>query len=295
MILEIDDISKFYGSDWVLENISYTITEPEIIGLVAPNGYGKTTLFDIMTNLEKADTGTVRFFGVDHRESQIFKNVSYMQDNRILYETMTMMDHLKFVAKEHGQPVEKIEQVISRLGMAKYGRKKVSQYSLGMKQHLLLAMVLVSETKLILLDEPLNGLDPSSCRLFREIMLELLAEGTTIILSSHNLEEIAKLTDHVLFLHDHDLLSSKRIDEETNELLSSQIDYTYYVSDTKPIVTILADLAIKGEVVTPTKVEVSLDLAQKEQFEAACLAANVQLLDQVEKMSKIDRLYFQLY
>src|SRR5699024_9979463 len=180
--------------------------EPQIIALVGPNGSGKTTLLNCMTNLISFQEGEVKLLGKKHTDTSLFYDMSYLQDNRILYGNLTGYDHLKFITEVQKIPLSQIKEVANRVGMESYLKKRVRNYSLGMKQHLLRSMVIMNQPKLLLMDEPLNGLDPTSAINMRKILLELYKEGTTIVVSSHNLGEIDRLTNTIYFMKDGALL-----------------------------------------------------------------------------------------
>src|SRR5690625_1075035 len=206
MILNVKNLKKSYRNHLVLKGINIAIDSPKIIALVGPNGSGKTTLFNCIANLVAINEGTINILGKEHTDSSIFKEMSYLQDNRILYGHLTAHDHLKFVCDVQKLPRSKIKEVIERVGMASYVNKRVNSFSLGMKQHLLLALVLLNDPKLLLLDEPLNGLDPTSALNMRNILLELAEENTTIIISSHQLMEVDRLTNTIYFMKDGKIL-----------------------------------------------------------------------------------------
>ncbi|QTD40019.1 ABC transporter ATP-binding protein [Sporosarcina sp. Te-1] len=200
MILSVKDVYKSYGKDQVLRGITFELAEPQIIALVGPNGSGKSTLLNIITNLLPADKGEVTVLGRNNRNPNIFREISFMQDNTVLYDYLTGYDHLQFICDVQGLPKKQLLKTADRIGITSYLNKKVKNYSLGMKQHLLLAMAVVNQPKLMILDEPLNGLDPTSAIKVRELLLALREEGTTILLSSHNLAEIDRVTSSILFL-----------------------------------------------------------------------------------------------
>ncbi len=202
----IKNVSKTYKSHEVLRSISLSIDEPGIWALVAPNGAGKTTLLNIIANLLKPSSGKVTLLGKSNTDHRIFKEVSYLQDNSVLFDYLTGYDHLKYVCDVQKLPKKRIAETAAYVGMEGYLKKRVGSYSLGMKQHLLLAASILAKPKILLMDEPLNGLDPSSAILVRNVLKELAAQGTTIILSSHNLSEIDRVTRQVLFLKDGKLL-----------------------------------------------------------------------------------------
>src|SRR5690606_7261978 len=153
---------KAYGKEQVLKGITFEIEEPQIIALVGPNGSGKSTLMNILTNLLPADKGEVTVLGRSNRDPNIFREISFMQDNTVLYEYLTGYDHLQFICDVQGLSKKQLLDTAGRIGITSYLNKKVKNYSLGMKQHLLLAMAVVNKPKLMILDEPLNGLDPTS-------------------------------------------------------------------------------------------------------------------------------------
>jgi len=200
MILSIKDVYKSYGKEQVLKGITFELEEPQIIALVGPNGSGKSTLLNIITNLLPADKGEVTVLGKNNRDPNIFREISVMQDNTVLYDYLTGYDHLQFICDVQGLKKKQLLKTADRIGITSYLNKKVKNYSLGMKQHLLLAMAVVNQPKLMILDEPLNGLDPTSAIRVRELLLALREEGTTILLSSHNLAEIDRVTSSILFL-----------------------------------------------------------------------------------------------
>lgn len=200
MILSVKDVYKSYGKEQVLKGITFSIEEPQIIALVGPNGSGKSTLLNIITNLLAADKGEVTVLGKTNRDPNIFREISFMQDNTVLYDYLTGYDHLQFICDVQGLSKQQLLATADRIGITRYLNKKVKNYSLGMKQHLLLAMAVMNKPKLMILDEPLNGLDPTSAIRVRELLLALRDEGTAILLSSHNLAEIDRVTSSILFL-----------------------------------------------------------------------------------------------
>lgn len=206
MILSVKNLKKNYRKQAVLKGVNIEIDSPKIIALVGPNGSGKTTLFNCITNLISINEGTIKVLGKKHTDSSIFKEIAYLQDNRVLYGNLTAHDHLKFVCDVQNLPRTKIKEVVDRVGMATYLNKRVNSFSLGMKQHLLLAIVLLNDPKLLLLDEPLNGLDPTSALNMRKILLELAEKDTSIIISSHNLDEVDRLTNTIYFMKDGEIL-----------------------------------------------------------------------------------------
>jgi ABC-2 type transport system ATP-binding protein len=225
MIVEVKGLIKKYKKQLVLKGIDIQIESPQIIALVGPNGSGKTTLMNCLMNLLSFQEGSLQILGKKHSDTSLFYEVSYLQDNRVLYGDLTGYDHLKFICRIQKLPVSRVKEVATYIGMEGYLKKRVRSYSLGMKQHLLLAMAIINQPKLILLDEPINGLDPTSAIHMRNILLDLSQKGTTIIISSHNLDEIDKMTNNIYFMKDGVLLKESLGDYSTSRYKLTVSDF----------------------------------------------------------------------
>ncbi|QUY65184.1 ABC transporter ATP-binding protein [Helcococcus kunzii] len=215
-ILKIENLTKYFGKQHVLKGINLEITKPGIYALVGPNGAGKSTFFNIISNLLKSDEGKVTVLGKENTDVSIFYETSFLKDNSVLYEYLTGYDHLNFIANVQKIPKEHIDELVDKMNIAHYMNKKVGNYSLGMKQHLLITMSMLNNPKLMILDEPLNGLDPTSIIKVRNLLKELENNGTTILISSHTLSEIDLLTDNIIFLKN-GVLHEEKIDIKQNK------------------------------------------------------------------------------
>ncbi|WP_311487587.1 ABC transporter ATP-binding protein [uncultured Helcococcus sp.] len=216
-ILKVTNLTKNYGKHEVLKGINLLLEEPGIYALIGPNGSGKTTLFNTISNLLKPTSGEIEVLGKKNTDASIFYEVSFLKDNRVLYEYLSGYDHLTFIQSAQKLPKERVDEVIKKMQIGHYVHKKVGDYSLGMKQSLLIAMAMLNKPKLMILDEPLNGLDPTSVIKVRYLLKELTENGTTILISSHTLSEIDLITDNIMFLKD------GRIVEEKIEIANGNI------------------------------------------------------------------------
>lgn len=288
MILAVQEIHKSYGKQRVLNNISFTIEEPQIVALVGPNGSGKSTLLNIITNLVEADEGQVTILNESNQNPQIFKNVSYMQDNSVLYDYLTGYDHLQFIANVQGLSKAKIIKTAERVGMDSYLNKRVGKYSLGMKQHLLLTMAILNEPELLILDEPLNGLDPTSAIRVRNLLVELYEEGTTILLSSHNLSEIDRVTSNILFLKDGQLIK-----EDLTEL--KKINYEFFVDNPAQVTELLLNLDVKVIETGDDFVSFHLIEASLNDIVLELMKQNIELLDIQKKVIGSEDRYQEIF
>lgn len=216
-ILKVSDVHKSFGKHEVLKGVTLEMEDAGIRALVGPNGSGKTTLFNIISNLLRADIGTVEVVGLPNDNPDIFKQAVFLKDNRVLYEYMSGLDHLSFIQHVQKLPKSRIDEVVERIQIEKYVKRKVGTYSLGMKQHLLLAMAMMNNPKMMILDEPLNGLDPTSVIKVRLLLKELADQGTAVLISSHTLSEIDLLTDHIFFLKDGQIVEEHMSGESLKE------------------------------------------------------------------------------
>lgn len=220
--LYIKNLTKRYGKNLVLNNLSLELEKADVWALVAQNGTGKTTFLDCITNLITYQSGQITINKIDNKDNAIFKKLSYLQDSTILFPNLTGLDHLKFVLNIQKLPKRKINEIVSLTKIDKFYKRAVKTYSLGMKQRLLLAISLINSPNILLLDEPFNGLDPTSQMELRIMLKEICEMGTLVILSTHFLGEISQLTNKLLFLKDKKII--KKIVED--EFLIYAIDTT---------------------------------------------------------------------
>lgn len=202
-MLKLNHVSVEIEKVKILEDICFSANKGEIIGLVAPNGSGKTTLLKTISNLIFHCEGEMSILGMDYhnKREDILKEVFFLQDNSMLYPNLSGSEHMKLVQQLWGSQQNYIK-IVDKLNMSSYINKRVLKYSLGMQQRLLFAMSLISECDLLLMDEPMNGLDPTNIKIISEILKELKDQNKTVLFSSHILSNIDDLCDRVFFLKD---------------------------------------------------------------------------------------------
>lgn len=200
-MLEVHDLSFAYKDQQIFQHLSFTIQDGEIVGLVAPNGTGKTTLLKLLCGLLPTGIDTLKLNGLSLHAKRIayLQQLFFLESSNQLYQDLTVKDHLTYVKAVWHSKVE-IEPVIESLGMVGYYKKVIKDLSLGMKQHVLLAMYIISDAQTMLIDEPLNGLDPTSIQEFEEVFLQLKAKGKSLVISSHQMDSVGRTCDHVFFL-----------------------------------------------------------------------------------------------
>lgn len=199
--IEIEGLShRFSGEVPVLNNITMNIPKGCIYGFLGPNGAGKTTTLKLLLGLLKKQQGSIRVFGNEFSTHRIetLKQIGSLIESPSIYGHLTAKENLEVIRKIYECPRNRISEVLSLVGLSDTGKKKAGKFSLGMKQRLSIAIALLHEPPLLILDEPTNGLDPNGILEMRELLRRLNSEhNTTIVISSHLLSEIEKLVTHV--------------------------------------------------------------------------------------------------
>ena len=205
-VLEVRDIHRNYGKKQVLKGVTFQIDSSEIVGLIGKNGAGKSTLFKVITGILKQKSGTVKILDqeVSSKNRKIFQQVGCLIEQVSLYPHLTGYEHIQIVAKLTDTKIdEHVETLISTLKMNSYIHNKTKTYSQGMKQRLGILLAVLNKPKLLLLDEPLNGLDPEGVYEIRTFLLNIChQEGMSLLISSHILSEMQIFCDRFLFLKD---------------------------------------------------------------------------------------------
>jgi ABC-type multidrug transport system ATPase subunit len=207
--LETDQLTHTFSGTTVLNNIHLQVPEGSIYGFLGPNGAGKTTTLRLLLGLLKKKQGAISIFGVPFHRNRvsILKRVGSLIETPSLYGHLTAVENLQLLRKIYQCPKQRVREVLELVGLPDTGKKKASQFSLGMRQRLGIAVALLNSPSLLILDEPTNGLDPNGIIEMRELLRRLNQEqGITILLSSHLLSEIEKLVTHVGIINKGELL-----------------------------------------------------------------------------------------
>lgn len=215
--VETTDLTfQFSPQEIALKKIQLQVPEGSIYGFLGPNGAGKTTTLRIILGLLKKQQGNIRFFEKDFAANriEILQQVGTLIEAPSLYAHLTATENLQILQKIYQCPKERINEVLEIVGLSKTGRKRAGKFSLGMKQRLSIAMALLHEPKLLILDEPTNGLDPNGIIEVRELLKKLNVEkNITVLISSHLLSEIEKLVSHVGIIHRGEMLFQGTLDD----------------------------------------------------------------------------------
>lgn len=220
-MLEVVNIEKSYGKKKILHDISFSIEKGQIKALVGPNGSGKTTLMNTMTNLLKRDGGQVLVDGKEFKDEKIFNHISFFKDEKILDDNLYGMDYLNYIKNVYKRTKDDVDRVIKEIGIESFVKSKTGSYSLGMKKKLMLAMDFLPQRDIILLDEPLSGLDPTSVIKMMALIKKKAKDGQGILISSHSLNDIDEITNNILFLKDGKILEEVLENEKFIEIISN--------------------------------------------------------------------------
>lgn len=212
MILSVRNISKSYGTVKALNSVSLTIEKGSIFGILGPNGSGKTTLLGILLSILKTDEGSFEWFdGMEPAAAR--KHIGAFLETPNFYPYLNAVQNLEINAGIKGVPKEEIDKAIGLVGLSARKTSLFQTYSLGMKQRLAIGNALLGHPEVLLLDEPTNGLDPQGIAEIRQLILDLQAQGVTIIMASHLLDEVEKVCSHVAILQKGNLLVSGSVEE----------------------------------------------------------------------------------
>lgn len=216
--IKVRNVSKEINGRKILDNINFDIYEGEIVGLVGPNGAGKSTLLKIMSGLYPNDEGLVEYYSIDlkHNYEKAMSLVGTLIESPDLYKNLSGFDNLELFKSMFKDVDEKrIKEIVEIVEMEKHLGKKFKTYSLGMKERLGIAASLINKPKILILDEPTNGLDPIGVKNVMNLLKEM--KGTTILISSHLLSEIEQLCDRVIFINSGKIVSIKTLDKSSNK------------------------------------------------------------------------------
>jgi len=218
--IKTSNITKIYKKRKVLDNVSINIKSGDIYGFIGKNGAGKTTMIRVLTGLVIPNEGQVELFGSSEEKEDIKeRRIGALIESPEIYLNMNAKENLELIRIQRGIPGTKcIDEALNLVGLKDVEKKKTKNFSLGMKQRLGIAMALLSDPELLILDEPINGLDPIGIKEIRELLLKLNKErGTTILISSHILSELTQISNRYGFINDGKLIEEVTASEFSNK------------------------------------------------------------------------------
>lgn len=256
-VIETSNLTKTYGSKTVLDHVNMHVAQGDIYGFIGKNGAGKTTLMKLLLGMSQPTQGTIKLFGTP-KLSQARHRIGSLIEEPALYKGCTAAENLRRFALLADADASEIDSILSFVGLGDVGKKKAGKFSLGMKQRLGIAIAMLGHPDMLILDEPINGLDPEGIKEIRDLLLRLNREqGVTILVSSHLLDELAKITTR------YGIINQGRLVEEiaADELMKQCQQKLHIVTDQPAVAAkVIKKLAPKAKI---SANENSLDVADE--------------------------------
>ena len=282
-VLDVLNLCKSYGNHLVLDDISFSIRENEIVGFIGPNGAGKSTLMKCLCGLIHMDSGNVTICGHDiqsQREKALSHQASLIESPGLFFN-MTGYENLEIFASLKNVSKDKLQQMADYTRIGDYLKKPVSSYSLGMKQRLALSIALLSSPQFLMLDEPMNGLDPSGVFELRKELRKMVDEyGMSLLISIHQLNEIEKIADRIIYIENGKI---KEV-EKQEQTITYQIRVNKIITDHQ--FKKLSDFLYEFSIQNPNELSVYLRKLERE---------DVQLLDITNTSDDLENMYTRIY
>ncbi len=282
-------LRKTYGTKTAVQDVGFTVAEGKVTGFLGPNGAGKSTTMRMLLDLDRPDRGHVRYDGrrlVDHPAP--LHLVGSLLDAKAFNPRATAHQHLSALAATHGLGHRRVDHLLALAGLSEVAGRRVGTYSLGMSQRLGIASAMVADPQVLVLDEPVNGLDPDGVRWVRETVRSLADEGRTILLSSHLMSEMAQTADHVIVLGRGRVIADTPIDQLLGEETTTRVR--------SPRISLLAGLLIaEGARVDPVDATTAV-VSGADSTRIGTLAAThgIVLVELVPQRSSLEDAYLQL-
>ena len=230
MSIEVNKISKSYGVQKALDNISFTVQKGEIVGFLGPNGAGKSTLMKILTTYIAADEGSaaVNGFDVNSQTKEVQQSIGYLPEHNPLYLDLYVREYLAFNADVYKVAKSRIEEVIQLTGLSNESHKKIGQLSKGYRQRVGLANALLHNPDVLILDEPTTGLDPNQLVEIRNV-IKNVGKDKTVFLSTHIMQEVEAICDRVIIIDKGKIVADKKLDNlisaDKEQVIEVEFDY----------------------------------------------------------------------
>ena len=230
MSIEVQNISKNYGTQKALNAVSFTIQKGEIVGFLGPNGAGKSTLMKILTTYIEADNGTaiVNGFDVKTQAKNVQKSIGYLPEHNPLYLDLYVREYLAFNADVYKVDKKRIEEVIALTGLTPEAHKKIGQLSKGYRQRVGLATALLHDPEVLILDEPTTGLDPNQLAEIRDL-IKNIGKDKTVFLSTHIMQEVEAICDRVIIIKKGEIVADNKLQQmfgtENDQVIEVEFDF----------------------------------------------------------------------
>jgi ABC-2 type transport system ATP-binding protein len=288
-MINVDHLTKRYGDVTAVDGLSFEVGPGRVTGFLGPNGAGKTTTLRMLLGLTAPTSGTATINGARYRDLRDpVRTVGAALDNDCFHPGRSAIEHLRILATAAGISRRRPAEVLNLAGLAEDGHRRVGTYSLGMRQRLTLATTLLGDPRVLILDEPLNGLDPDGIRWMRDLLRQLAREGRTVLVSSHLLAEAAQTVDDVVVISRGRLAAEGPVAELTAATSTTRIR----TPDTELLMSVLARQNITARLVASGTVEVRG--ADPDRVARIAAAASVIVLELTRHTENLEELFFDL-
>ncbi len=259
MSIEVQNITKNYGSQKALDSVSFKINKGEIVGFLGPNGAGKSTLMKILTTFITSDEGSAKVNGhnVSDNTKEVQKSVGYLPEHNPLYLDLYIREYLAFNADVYKVAKSRIEEVIQLTGLTSESNKKIGQLSKGYRQRVGLACALLHNPEVLILDEPTTGLDPNQLVEIREL-IKNIGKDKTVFLSTHIMQEVEAICDRVIIINNGKIIEDKNLKTLVSEQVKQTISVEFDSSITKADLENLEHL-VEIQFINETHLELTFD------------------------------------
>lgn len=292
-ILTISDLKKSYGRIQALKGVSFEVPEGAVFGILGPNGSGKTTLLSIILDVLNADSGTYSWFGKP-ASPDLRKHIGSLLETPNFYHYLSAVNNLKVTKSISGRgDAAGIDAVLQKVNLYERRNSRFSSYSLGMKQRLAIAAALLGDPKILVLDEPTNGLDPVGIMEIRELIIELSKKGHTIIMASHLLDEVEKVCTHVAILKTGTLVTSGSVED----VLIDEDVVEVAAADNTKLATVLNAIPGKTNIINKEQtvlVHFPKGTAKPEEVNQYCFNNGIVLQQITIKKKRLEEKFFEL-
>ena len=223
-MIEVQQLTKRYGDTAAVNDLSFTVQPGRVTGFLGPNGAGKSTTMRMILGLDSPTSGEVLVNGRPYRGiTSPMREIGALLDPKAFHPKRTAYDHLRWIARAGGLPRTRVDEVLDIVGLADVANRKAGEFSLGMAQRLGIATALLGDPPILLLDEPVNGLDPEGIRWIRSLLQRLAREGRTVFLSSHLMSEMEETAEHIVVIGRGQLIADANIEDFTRNSTSSHV------------------------------------------------------------------------
>ncbi|WP_055569101.1 ABC transporter ATP-binding protein [Streptomyces atriruber] len=289
--IDVKDLTKEYGTTRAVDDLTFSVRPGRVTGFLGPNGAGKSTTMRLVLGLDRPTSGTATLGGLPYAElAEPLRHVGALLDAQAAHGSRTARNHLLALAVSNRLPARRVDEVLDESGLTSVAGRRIKTFSLGMRQRLGIAAALLGDPEVVMLDEPSNGLDPEGIIWIRELMRRLAAEGRTVLVSSHLMNETATFADHLVVLGRGRLLA----DDPMAEFIASHSRARVRVRTTDPD-RLRELLSGRGYVLgEPVEGRWTVDGAKAEEIGVLASGAGVQVLELADEQTSLEQAYLAL-